>query len=649
MKKVLFALMALFIAELSQAELHLPRIFGDNMVLQRNVKIPIWGTASAGEKVLVRFHQQVKTVQADAAGKWTVWLSPEKAGGPYVLQVSASSTIKFSNVLVGEVWLCSGQSNMELVVATAQNATAEIAAAHLPQIRHIKIEKEINTLPQQDFASGNWQVCSPNTVGNFTAVGYYFAKQIYQQLKVPVGLIHSSWGGTNIETWISREAFENSEEFKTMIAGMPVLNLDSMAAVRQEAVIRNIEKLQGAPLAKENSAAFKDANFNDSKWPEMLVPAQWESQAPGEIDGVVWLRKTIELTPEQAGKTATLHLSMIDDDDETYVNGTAVGATKGYNVMRAYALPKGLLKPGTNSIVVRVVDNGGGGGIYGKEDDVKLQLGNENFSLAGKWKYQVESLLLALNVNGYPSLAYNAMINSIIPYAIKGVLWYQGETNAGRAAQYETAFPLMIKDWRSRWKNDFPFYFVQLATYTTAGNNSNEGSDWAELREAQLRTLSLQHTGMAVTTDIGTPDDIHPRNKQDVGKRLAAIALNNLYGKPQEYSGPMFKALTVKQHLATLTFTHSGKGLVAKPAKADLLGFEIAGADKVFYPATAMIINNSVVVQSPKAPEPVAVRYGWKGNDELINLFNKDGFPASPFRTDNWKRITEEVKYIIVK
>jgi sialate O-acetylesterase len=579
-------------------------------------------------------------------------LDPEKAGGPYTLTATGKNKISYNNVLVGEVWICSGQSNMEMPIAgwgKINNYEQEIASANYPQIRHIKIPNKIRGTPKEDIESGEWKIANPQNAGDFTATGYFFARELYNQLKVPIGLINTSWGGTMVETWTSREAFQQSPEFKNMIAGMPSVNLDSVAKMRSDAMIKKIEDAQGPLVSKDVAATWSEANANTADWKEMDLPGLWEQKALPGLDGVVWLRKLFNVRAEDAGKEATLELAMIDDNDITWVNGVKVGSTNAYNVKRKYTIPAGVLKQGINSIAVRVEDTGGGGGIYGEASDLKISFGNLQQSLAGNWSYRVESLLqnTGIGPNDYPTLLFNAMINPLIPYAMRGAIWYQGETNAGRAYQYRKAFPLMITDWRKRWGNgNFPFYFVQLASFNAENGNSRKGSTWAELR-AQTQTLAFPNTGMAVTTDIGNATDIHPKNKQDVGKRLAAIALRNVYGKNIVSGGPVYQFMKVSGNTATLTFTNTGSGLIAKGNNGKLSGFEVAGEDKLFYPATATIVGNTVVLSSPAVAHPAAVRFGWADDAGMDNLFNKEGFPASPFRTDAWKGITENAKFEI--
>ena len=408
--------------------------------------------------------------------------------------------------------------------------------------------------------------------------------------------------------------------------------------------------MQGTKMEGMNTSQFRELSFDDSKWPVLNQPQLWEEQSIGELDGIVWLRKTIVLTSLDLTKEATLVLSKIDDNDITYVNGIKVGSTNQWDANRRYTIPPGVFKEGKNVIAVRVEDTGGGGGIYGDAADVKLILYNASLPLSGEWKFQVESVIKTTNQNSLPSLCFNAMISPLIPFAFQGVLWYQGESNAGRSYQYRKAFPLLINDWRQKWNNSsMPFYFVQLATFNNPGN-SNEGCGWAELREAQTMTLSLPNTGMCVTTDLVTnPKDIHPTNKQDVGKRLAALALNNLYSKNMICNGPIYKSMEIKNDQVILSFDNIGTGLYTPDKYGYIRGFEMAGKDQVFHYAKAFIKGNTVVLFNEKVENPVAVHFGWIGDASDCNLFNKEGYPAVPFRTDEWKTVTKDEKYKIEK
>jgi sialate O-acetylesterase len=640
----------LIINVLANANVKMPLLFSDGMVLQRDKKIPIWGFADANEKIEVHFNKQIQKTTADKNGKWTLNLNSEKAGGPFELIIIGKNKITIKNVLVGEVWICSGQSNMEFQVFKTMNAQKEIADSNYPMIRHFGVAQDLSGKPKDDLKAGKWEIANKETVGNFTAVGYYFARKLYAELKIPIGIINTSWGGTNVETWTSREAFQKSDDFKTMIADVPTLNVDSISKLYARQMKERVEKIQGTPVSTDNENTFKDLIFNDSSWGELNTPGLWENQPLGDLDGVVWMRKTITLSAEDIKNKATLSLSKIDDEDITYVNGIEVGKNTQYDLKRVYEIPSNILKEGKNIIAVRIVDNSGGGGIYGDAADLKLTLGSKNIPLDGKWKFKVIVVKTSLSPNSYPSLLYNAMVNPLVPYAIQGVLWYQGEANVWRANQYKKAFPLMISDWRTKFKQgNFPFYFVQLSTFNEFNGNSKVGSRWAELREAQSETLKLPNTGMAVTTDIGNAKDIHPTNKQDIGLRLAAVALNNIYGKKQVHSGPTYKSQEIKGNQIILTFDNVGSGLTASNNSENLKGFEIAGADKVFHSAKAIIKDNKVIVSSVQVQNPVAVHYGWADDDTEINLFNKEKFPASPFRTDNWEMITANEVYKVSK
>jgi sialate O-acetylesterase len=639
----------LLISVLANANIRMPLIFSDGMVLQRDKQIPIWGFADANESVEIHFNKQVKKTTADKNGKWTVNLSAEKAGGPFELTIIGKNKITIKNVLVGEVWICSGQSNMEFQVFKTMNAEKEMADANYPMIRHFGVAQDLSGTPKDDLKQGKWEEANKKNVGNFTAVGYYFARKLYAELKIPIGIINTSWGGTNVETWTSREAFENSPDFKAMIADVPTLNVDSISKLYARKMKERVEKIQGNPVSSDNEDSFKELSFNDNSWGELNTPSLWENQPLGDLDGVVWMRKTITLTADDLKNKAVLSLAKIDDEDITYVNGIEIGRNTQYDLKRVYSVPGNVLKEGKNVIAVRIVDNSGGGGIYGEAQDLKLTIGSKSIPLDGKWKFRVIVVKTALSPNSYPSLLYNSMVNPLVPYGIQGVLWYQGEANVWRAAEYKKSFPLMITDWRTKFKQgNFPFYFVQLSTFDEFGGNSEKGSRWAELREAQSETLKVPNTGMAVTTDIGNAKDIHPTNKQDIGLRLAAIAMNNIYGKKQVHSGPTYKSQEIKGNQIVLTFDNIGSGL-STPNNVELKGFEIAGADKVFHSAKAIIKDNKVIVSNDQVQSPLAVHYGWADDDTAINLFNKEKFLASPFRTDNWEMLTANEKYKVSK
>ena len=633
----------------------MPKIFNDNMVLQRDQPLKIWGSASKGESVQVSFHGQTLKTTANSQGKWAVTFKAMPYGGPFQLKIKGkANSIEFKNILLGDIWICGGQSNMEFPISgwtNVKNFKEEIANSTHPNIRLFTVEKDIRTTPAAEIKGGKWEQCSPATISPFSAVGYFFGRDLYDKLHIPIGLINSNWGGTDIETWISRSSLDTSKEYRSSVSDLPQLSLDSLRGIQQSELLNTVKKLQGGLPKKEDIAQWRNQKYNDKQWPTMQLPGVWENQQLGKnFDGQVWFRKEVTIDEISSKDTATLSLCMIDDNDETYINGTKIGSTEGYNIMRSYNIKPGILHTGKNTIVIHITDGGGNGGVYGSSKDLNLSFNNTRISLAGPWTFQVAAINLgggAFGPNSYPSLLYNAMINPLINFKIKGVIWYQGENNAIRGYQYRKAMPLLITDWRNHWKEgNFPFYFVQISTYNANNGNSNKGSAWAELRESQTKTLSkVPNVGMAVTTDIGDPNNIHPTNKQDVGKRLAALALKNTYHFNIIADGPMYKSMQVYENQITLSFSDIGHGLFIKGST--LNGFEIAGKDHHFYPAQATLKGENVIVYSDRVKNPVAVRYGWADDASAATLYNKEMFPAVPFRTDTWPAITKDIKYRI--
>jgi sialate O-acetylesterase len=631
----------------ASANVSLPRIFSDHMVLQRNKPIHIWGWAAAGETVKVSLGHANKSIKANKQGKWEVFLPQMPAGGPHTLSVTGRNTIQLKDILIGEVWICSGQSNMEWPLSSSANAEQEIRQANYPMIRHFKVPRTTALQPQHDVQSGQWEVCRPETAPQFTAVGYFFAREIYKELNVPIGLINTSWGGSMIETWISHPTFFSHSEFAGLKSRMPG-SMDSLLQLQRlslETLVRNGQGSLPSPADERN---FMLTEAEDASWKTMKLPSAWENAGLPELDGEVWFRYAFEFPATASGSQAVISLGPIDDADSTFLNGQLIGVTNAYNTPRLYKIPDGLLKPGRNVIAVKVTDHGGGGGMYGQPSQMKLQAQDVTISLAGNWKYRISRYQsnIMIGPNQYPTLLYNGMVHPLVGYAVAGFLWYQGETNAGRSAQYKTTFPLMINDWRKQWKEELPFYFVQLANFNAAnGSNSTGGSGWAELREAQTATLDVPKTGMAVTIDIGNSKDIHPTNKQDVGKRLALSALAKTYGKDIVYSGPALHFMEIKDHRAILSFAFAEGGFLVKNKYGYINGFEIAGADQKFYYARAIAEGDKIIVSSDSVPKPVAVRYAWADDPNDVNLYNKAGLPALPFRTDNWKGITADARY----
>lgn len=641
MKKYIYLLffMSFFIFGL-QAEVRLPHIFSDNMILQRDKVLKIWGWADRNEKIRVEILGQTKNTKADKSGYWYVNLDPISYGGPHQLKVQGNqNSIVLDNILIGDIWLCSGQSNMEMPVngwGQVYNYEKEIKNADYPLIRAFNVEKAMSMTADPDL-NGKWQVCSPETVSSFSAVAYFFARKLNRELNIPIGIINSSWGGTDIETWISQNSFAQlPDNFKERYATLKDINLARFAQENENKKQNYLDALANDPGIKEEW--YKSSSQNSVLWKKMQIPQEWSQTELASIDGIVWFRYNFTLPEDVNGKTATLHLGPVDDDDVSWINGIKVGETAGYGIPRIYEIEKGVLKDGVNTITVKVVDHSGGGGLYGLPEDLYLEMDGRKYSLVGEWEYK-ESVTnkeygyIDFSPNSYPSLLYNAMINPIISFPIKGAIWYQGENNANAAYDYRTLFPTLINDWRNKWGYEFPFYWVQLANYM-AKDDQPKDSNWAELREAQNMTLALSHTGQAVITDIGDANDIHPRNKQDVGLRLALIALNKDYGKNDIiYSGPTFKKMDVSGNKAIIYFDNTGKGLSVNSKYGYIEGFSIAGADNKFVWAKAFLDGDKVIVESDKVPHPVSIRYSWSNNPD-VNLFNSEGLAAVPFRTD---------------
>jgi len=640
--KLIIALIVLFSVNQLFAEVKVARIFNNNMVLQRNKDVPVWGWADKDEKVTVVFNGQKAVAKTDLSGKWMVKLKPMKEGGPLEMTVKGKNTIVLKNILIGEVWVCSGQSNMSFKVSDALNASEDIANANYPSIRCFTVPSKFTAKPLTDFGGGDWKICSPATVGRFTAVGYFFARELYKSLNVPVGFIQTSWGGTNAETWTSSETIQVDDDFKGKLAALNKIDLDSvlghLTAQKKEWTL-NMETNE--PGKKEK---WELLETDVSSWKEMKLPTFWENAGLPGLDGVVWFRKDIELTKAESEAGMTLNLGPIDDGDDTYVNGMLVGqlnyltANAGITP-RVYKVDSKLLKEGKNTIVIRVMDKAAQGGFGAKADDFYAAIAGVRKSLVGDWIYRIGFQGVAPAYPGpdlYPTTLYNGMIHALIPFAIQGVAWYQGENNASRAYQYRSVFPRLITDWRTHWgQGDFPFLFVQLANYQPAKDQPGE-SNWAELREAQTMTLSLPNTGMALAIDLGEALNIHPKNKQDVGARLALAARKVAYHQDLIYSGPTFDALKIENGKITVSFKNTGSGLITKDKYNYVKGFAIAGDDKKFYWAKAVIDGTSVTVSSDKVPNPVAVRYAWADNPDDANLYNKENLPAVPFRTDSW-------------
>ncbi len=641
-------------------EIKLPAIISDNMVLQQNKAVNLWGWSEAKAKITVEASWG-KTAEAvtGADGKWLVQLETPAAGGPFSVTIKSGETQKvINNVMVGEVWLCSGQSNMEMPLKgwppndTINFSASEIASSDYPGIRMFTVTKSTAAAPLDD-CSGTWAVSSPATSGDFSAAAYFFGLKLHKELGIPVGLIHSSWGGTPAESWTSGELIGTVPGYESFTAEIQ----ENQKNLKEfEAFLAKLENIPFEKLPKENP--FTNLNLNDSAyisadistWKEMTLPQTWENAGLPGFDGVVWFIRDFEYDGAVYPEGVELYLGPVDDMDATYINGQKIGSHEVsgvWSLERVYPIPADLLKKGINRIAVKVTDNQGGGGIYGKKNPAIVKGDKILTDLGGAWKYKPAALFRSGTVYVYgegeksyegftgktivmneytPTMLYNAMIAPLVNYTLEGAIWYQGESNVGRGKQYETLFPAMITSWRNAWKQgDFPFYYVQIAPYNY-GDNANETT--AELRDAQLKTLSLANTGMAVTMDIGNPVNIHPANKKDVGERLALWALDKTYKKEGIVcSGPLFKNAVFSGNQAEVEFDY-GTGLELRSKESF---FEIAGPDGVFHPAKATVDHDKIVAVSDKVKEAKQIRYAWC-DDCVPNLFNGAGLPASPFK-----------------
>ncbi|WP_229730940.1 sialate O-acetylesterase [Pseudoxanthomonas indica] len=607
------------------------------MVLQRDQPIRVWGSAQPGEAVQVSLDGRQASTTTAADGRWSLQLPAHAAGGPYVLEVRATDgTQRFQNVLIGDVWLASGQSNMEWPLSQTAHAQAEIAAATDPAIRHFKVPKSWASQPQAQLTGGHWVPASPQVAGEFSAVAHLFARELHARTGVPIGIIDSTWGGSRIEPWMDAARLQ-------LDAAALAQKMEQVRANDERALSGTRERLArfGALPAKDSD--WQRADLDESAWQTIAVPGNWEQGGFAGMDGIAWYRSSFELSAAQAAEGVQLSFARVDDSDQTWVNGVAVGAThRAYNTPRIYNVPANALHAGRNVIAVRVEDEGGGGGIHGNADELYVHLADDQrLPLAREWKFRVASASVQAidDKNQIATLLYNQMIHPLQPYALRGVIWYQGEANANTAADalaYRRQFPQLIAQWRRQWQQpELPFLWVQLASFVS-GFDQGDSSPWSLLRESQSATLSVPHTGQAVTIDIGEAHDIHPRNKQDVAKRLALAARAVAYGETVQASGPIYAGADFADGQARVRFAEGSGTLASRQAGQALHGFALAGADHRFHPAQARIVGDQIIVSSEQVRAPAAVRYGWHDNVEAADLINSDGLPAAPFRSDDW-------------
>lgn len=638
MKKLCFLTLLLLTAIDVMSALRLPKVFADHMVLQQQEPVRVWGWADKGAKISVAIAGYKVSAKADKEGRWQVTLPMMEAGGPYTLEVSTKrETIRLQDVLVGEVWICSGQSNMEFHMREVKNAEQEIASATNSQIRSFDVQKAMSLFPLTDL-EGTWRVCSPQTVGDFTAVGYLFIREIAERLQVPVGIINTSWGGTDIESWMSMETIDGFPKYKRLMTRLRSEDLEQYLACSKEVEAAFREAVRNEP---GEPAQWYLPSFPKDDWRPLHVPGLWIIDELSGVDGVVWTTTQFMVPDSLAGRQALLSLGIIDDDDVTWINGQKVGSTVGYDVKRHYIVPEGVLKGGLNELTVKIIDNHGGGGCYGSSDLYFLQIGQQTFSiLDNEWRYRTAVDNEAFEYvedgpNAFPSRLFNAMVAPMVGYTAKGFLWYQGENNAPRAGEYYRLFPAMINDWRQLWnKPDMPFYWVQLANYMLPDDHPSM-SNWATLRDAQNKTRMLPHTGQAVIIDVGEANDIHPKDKQTVGHRLALLALHYDYGMDDFCESPQPLSALRDGHDVVITFDHVAKGLKAKNRYCYLCGFSIAGDDGKYHWVKGRVEGrNTVRLDVRGISHPRTVRYAWADNPDDANLYNSEDLPSTPFEID---------------
>ncbi|WP_375436934.1 sialate O-acetylesterase [uncultured Hymenobacter sp.] len=621
------------------AQVRLPRLVGDGMVLQRDTNLAIWGWGVPGEKVALTFTGKTYQATTGADGKWHISLPAQKAGGPFQLEIAASNHIILKDVLVGDVWVCSGQSNMETPMSRLRDKYPDVVAqATNPMIRQFNLDlRYAFNGPKADVKGGRWVTTTPQNVLAFSAVGYFFAKELFDKYHVPVGIIKSAVGGSPIEAWLSAEALKAFPTYQQAAEKVKDSTYVARTIAQDQAASRawytNLRQLDQG-VARGTTPWYAPV-YNASDWKTMKIPGYWADQGLGPVNGVVWFRKEVEVPASMAGKPARLELGTIVDSDSVYINGQFAGTTGYQYPPRKYDLPTTLLKPGRNVLVIRVINNGGRGG-FTLDKQYQLTAGGQTLDLRGDWQYKLGAATPpapgSTSFQYQPGGLFNGMIAPLLPYAIKGVLWYQGESNTSKPEEYQQLLTALIADWRTHWNQPkLPFLYAQLPNFMATKEQPSE-SNWASLRESQRKVLAVPNTAMTVNIDLGEWNDIHPLGKEDVGKRLALAAQKVAYAdKKVVASGPLYQSMQVRGNKATLTFTNTGSGLVAKGG-GELKQFAVAGADKKFVWAQAKMEGNAVVVWNDQVATPVAVRYAWADNPEGANLYNKEGLPASPFQ-----------------
>lgn len=633
-KSFILALCLCF-STIGYSQIRLPKLVNNGMILQRNTPLKIWGWAAADEKITLKFNKKQYKTTAGKTGNWVIKLAPQVAGGPYKMTFIASNKIVLNNILFGDVWLCSGQSNMQLTMNWFANKYPTIIkTANNPKIRQFTVPVAYNLMqPENDFKTGEWLAVSPKNILKFSATAYFFVADIYKTYKIPIGLITSAVGGSAVQSWMSEETLKTFPEYYNEAQSFKDIRMVAQTDSASQTKEKNWHTLLNQTDEGLKNQYFTK-NLNDNNWQDFKIPGYWPYTVDSLKNGSAWFRKTFEIKKFTNLKTATLLLGNVADVDSVFINGQFVATTDNPFVARNYTLPASVLNEGSNTIAIRVINYRNNGGFVPNKPYV-LTIGENSIDLTGNWKYKITSQMPELpwkkNVAYVPSGFYNAMIAPLKNFPIKGVIWYQGEANAAYASNYASLIKNLIANWRNLLNQPkLPFLYVQLPGFMDTKTLPSE-SGWAELRQQQLKTLSIPNTAMAIAIDLGEFNDIHPLNKLDVGKRLALQAKKLVYGnKKLISSGPLFKNVFLKNNKLVVSFTNIGTGLVAFKSPS-LAYFAIAGADKKFVWAKAIIKNNQVIVWADGILKPVWVRYAWADNPEDANLYNKEKMPASPF------------------
>jgi len=621
-------------------------IFGDNMVLQRGKPNAIWGWSQPGDTVRVEIEEHASTATAGADGRWQAKIQPPAPGGPYTVRITGRQSVELHGVLVGDVWICAGQSNMQFGLAQARNGADEVKAADHPEIRFYVVGQRSSYSPV-DVPRGTWKIVSPGSLGGrgggISAVAYFFGRRLQESVHVPIGLVQEAVGGVPAETFVSAEALRPLKDFDAGIA-----EVERRAKMGGPQYGNYIMHWYDEYDAGSRGGSWADPALDDSSWKPVPIPGGFKELGVGDVPSLCYFRKEIMLPDTLPEGMARLYLGSIEKMDTAYINGRQVGASSWVENPRVYFVPNGVLKPGRNLITIRVFKMKPGGGFLGKPDELHLNLGDATvIPLSGEWKGKVavdarppQPLPLGFeNLPTMPGVLHMGMLEPIAPLAITGAIWYQGESNVERAYQYRKLLPAMVADWRKLFgQGNFPFYIVSLPAFQHRSDAPKEDS-WAEMREAQaLAAKNVPNSCLAVTIDSGDPDNIHPVDKEVVGNRLAYCALGEYYGQKIPHDGPTLASVERLPGALKLHFDHTDGGLAVKGEK--LVEFSIAGDDRKWYWADARIDGDSVIVSSNSVPDPKAARYAWQANPQAT-LFNGAGLPASPFRTDDWPGITE--------